>query len=69
MTCNRCKSPMSMEIFYGNGGGETFSGWRCIFCGEIVDPLILENRTKGGKDYVSKSNSSHEASPGPIEEG
>ncbi len=23
---------------------ERFWGWRCIFCGEIVDSVILENR-------------------------
>jgi hypothetical protein len=25
---------------------EDFFGWRCISCGEIVDQVILENRTK-----------------------
>jgi hypothetical protein len=33
---------MVYEKFYGTQ--ENFSGWRCIFCGEIVDELILENR-------------------------
>jgi len=26
---------------------EDFSGWRCVACGEIVDEVILKNRTKG----------------------
>jgi hypothetical protein len=26
------------------GTSERFWGWKCIFCGEIIDPLILENR-------------------------
>jgi hypothetical protein len=33
---------MVFERFYGPH--EHFSGWRCIFCGEIVDQVILENR-------------------------
>jgi len=26
------------------GGLLTFSGWRCVSCGEIIDPVILANR-------------------------
>jgi len=33
---------MVYEQFFGNQ--EHFWGWRCIFCGEIVDDVILENR-------------------------
>ncbi len=35
---------MAAERFYG--GHEYFLGWRCITCGEIVDELILENRSR-----------------------
>ena len=27
------------------GRAWSFDGWRCVFCGEIVDPLILHNRS------------------------
>jgi hypothetical protein len=33
---------MVYEQFFGEQ--ERFGGWRCIFCGEIVDDVILENR-------------------------
>jgi hypothetical protein len=33
---------MFYEKFYGPH--EHFWGWRCIFCGEIIDQVILENR-------------------------
>jgi hypothetical protein len=23
----------------------SFTGWRCVTCGEILDPIILQNRT------------------------
>jgi len=42
MRCHRCKGIMSYEIFYGPH--EHFWGWRCLRCGEIIDPVILENR-------------------------
>jgi len=40
--CYRCGGTMVFEKFYGVC--EQFSGWRCIFCGEIIDPVIFENR-------------------------
>jgi hypothetical protein len=42
MKCHRCGGAMVYEKFYGIC--EFFWGWRCIFCGEIVDQVILENR-------------------------
>jgi hypothetical protein len=42
MRCQRCGGRMTYEKFYGSA--EEFFGWRCIFCGEIVDTVILENR-------------------------
>jgi len=42
MKCYRCGGTMVFEKFYGIC--EEFFGWRCIFCGEIIDQLILENR-------------------------
>ncbi len=42
MKCDRCDGVMAYEKFYGGQG--PFWGWRCIFCGEIIDDIILENR-------------------------
>ncbi len=47
MKCYRCGGVMVLEKFYGIS--EDFLGWRCIFCGEIVDKVILENRLEQGK--------------------
>jgi hypothetical protein len=33
---------MAYEQFCGSQ--EYFWGWRCVFCGEIVDDVIMENR-------------------------
>jgi hypothetical protein len=35
---------MVFEKFFGPE--ESYWGWRCLFCGEIVDPLIVENRER-----------------------
>ena len=43
MRCHRCEGIMSYEIFYC-GDGHLW-GWRCLRCGDIVDPIILENRS------------------------
>jgi len=51
MNCDRCGRPMAHEQFFGNQ--ESFWGWRCIFCGEIVDDVIIENRQWLKKEVVS----------------
>ncbi len=33
---------MVYDKFYGSQ--EQFMGWKCLICGEIVNPVILENR-------------------------
>jgi hypothetical protein len=33
---------MILEKFFGE---EEFFGWRCVVCGDIVDQVILANRT------------------------
>jgi DNA-directed RNA polymerase subunit RPC12/RpoP len=42
LRCHRCGSTMVYEKYYGFE--EQFWGWRCIWCGNIVDQVILENR-------------------------
>ena len=40
--CHRCRGAMVYGKFYGLQ--EQFWGWKCVICGEIIDPVILENR-------------------------
>jgi len=42
MKCLRCSGTMIYDKFYGLQ--EHYWGWKCLICGEIVDPVILENR-------------------------
>lgn len=43
MRCPRCHGLMAYERFMNKL--EFFLGWRCVNCGEIVDMVIVENRT------------------------
>jgi hypothetical protein len=47
---------MVYEQFLGDH--ERFWGWRCIFCGEIVDDVILENRQWNKRGVTSTNNKS-----------
>jgi hypothetical protein len=40
--CSRCGGNMVHENFFGPS--EQFSGLKCVFCGEVIDPVILQNR-------------------------
>lgn len=42
MKCFKCNGVMVREKFY-DIDGDCFNGWRCVNCGKIIDPLIMEN--------------------------
>ncbi len=44
MNCGRCGGQMYFQRFYARDDGDSFDGFKCIACGEIIDPQILENR-------------------------
>ncbi len=40
--CQRCNGRMAYEKFYGEN--DSFFAWRCVICGDILDPVILLHR-------------------------
>ena len=47
MMCLRCDGLMVCELFEdceGLSSDYEFTGWRCLNCGAIVDPVITANR-------------------------
>lgn len=47
MHCERCRGLMVFDRFMdvlGDTGQLWCRGWRCVVCGDIVDPVILGNR-------------------------
>jgi hypothetical protein len=68
MKCYHCNGVMSYETFYSLQG--IFSGWRCIFCGEILDRVVLENRRQSiyrrQKKMWTLSETTQEESANPF---
>ena len=58
--CNRCGGMMIYEKVYYET--EHFWVWKCVYCGDYIDPVILENR------QIQKSNraKSGKNNEGPI---
>jgi hypothetical protein len=52
MKCHRCSGMMIHEKFYGYG--EHFWGWKCIYCGEVFDETVLENRNGLGRSGIAQ---------------
>ncbi len=55
MNCPRCHSVMALERFcdlYDETGQLCFMGWRCLSCGEVIDPVIVRNRQRRQKSQV-----------------
>jgi len=49
MPCPRCGGGMVSDVFqdlHDDTGQLCFQGFRCIPCGEILDPVILVNRQR-----------------------
>lgn len=47
MRCQRCTGYMIPDSFVDlrdDTGRILFEGWRCINCGEVVDPVVLTHR-------------------------
>jgi hypothetical protein len=50
MDCLRCHGLMVEERFEDLRGDPqhiSFHGWRCVCCGNVIDPVIIRHRTVG----------------------
>lgn len=53
MTCHRCRGLMVKDHFCDleeSYGRPWIAGWRCVTCGNILDPLIQRRRLAQGLD-------------------
>jgi hypothetical protein len=48
--CRRCGGRMILEKFFDVNN--TFQGWHCLICGEILDPVILLHRLSQDADLA-----------------
>ncbi len=46
MNCTRCHGTMVLDYFLDIEDSEEvwMPGWRCLACGEVIDPIILKHR-------------------------
>ncbi|CAE6703242.1 MAG: hypothetical protein H8K06_08640 [Nitrospira sp.] len=47
MNCPRCSGLMMRDDYFDlqdEAGRCTFVAWRCLICGEVLDPVILKHR-------------------------
>ena len=51
--CPRCNGAMVYERFQDML--EMFYAWRCLNCGEIVDPVVARNRGGAGKSQKKRA--------------
>lgn len=58
MNCPRCSCDMIADSYtdlLDDNGEIAITAWRCLTCGEVVDPIIMANRTSRPEPFVSKS--------------
>ncbi len=49
MQCVRCRGLMVKDQFYDlldDSGHLSFYAWRCVGCGNVLDPLIWKNKRR-----------------------
>ena len=53
MNCPRCQGTMVTDHFLDmdDSGDVWISGWRCLSCGDVIDPVILTHRKTQQNQY------------------
>ncbi len=64
--CQRCGGLMYLDKYFDRN--ETFLGLRCIICGDIIDPVILENRKLTKADHEIQTPSKQSGQQFMLEE-
>lgn len=54
MHCSRCTGLMIRDDLQDETGLSRFVAWRCLICGEVLDLVILENRSAVPKPMVNR---------------
>jgi hypothetical protein len=44
MICSRCDGLLRIIKLNDVMSGESFSGWQCLLCGDVIDSVIAANR-------------------------
>ena len=69
MPCPRCAGLMVLDQFADflhDGGYHSFTGWRCLCCGNVLDSVIIRNRQASltrGIVAAFQTDENHDARP------
>lgn len=58
MNCPRCTGLMIHDDYFDlqdEAGLCTFAAWRCLICGEVLDPVILKHRRSPPSPMVDRA--------------
>ncbi|HBP90786.1 MAG: hypothetical protein KC592_03260 [Nitrospira sp.] len=70
MDCPRCQGTMIVDDFVdlATSGEFWMPGWRCLMCGEVIDPLIEHHRQlqREHQELVGAISGSTARPPSPI---
>lgn len=58
MNCPRCNGCMMQDDFLDiqdETGQCRFVAWRCLICGEVLDPVILKHRSSPPEPMVDRA--------------
>lgn len=67
MNCRRCQGLMIRDIAYDLFDTYIHSQvWRCICCGEVLDPLIARNRMMQSLQHAHGTTHLSTATPAPF---
>ena len=70
MQCPRCKGTMIVDHFVdmATSGEIWMPGWRCLLCGEIIDPIIENHRQlqQHHQEIVGAISGSSARPPSPV---
>lgn len=54
MNCSRCTGLMIRDDLQDETALGRFVAWRCLICGEVLDLVILQNRSAAPKPMVNR---------------
>jgi hypothetical protein len=55
MMCSRCDGLRRIVKMKDVVSGQSFSGWQCLLCGDVIDSVIIANRKSHAEPTPSRA--------------
>jgi len=72
MKCPRCGESMNYEEFRSSSsesGPWTYDGWHCVYCGEVIDAIVVLNRERSRAVAAEAEAAGQKAEGGRVHRG